>query len=202
MRESGPHGCQCGLPGVDAGHVPEEDPRLSLPAWIEHVIQGGPTPGSPALWTRAKQKRKFGQKGRLTKEKKKRGDFLLQEYFRRENYSLKLIPKNRRRVKLQALLRHINSKTIELQRVKTVIILQKMVSTSTFRSTSKRAFFASYSHDGSSCSPTVVSSTGGPGQKGLCGLTHFLRRRGFVGLVSEGEFGSILPVKAKASSAY
>ena len=40
-RECGPHGCQCGLAGVDAGHVPEEDPRLSLPAWVEHVIQGG-----------------------------------------------------------------------------------------------------------------------------------------------------------------
>ena len=26
---------------MDAGHVPEEDPRLSLSAWIEHVIQGG-----------------------------------------------------------------------------------------------------------------------------------------------------------------
>ena len=41
--------------------------------------------------------------------------------------SLKVIPKNRRRVKLQAILLLINSKTIELQRVKTVIILQKMV---------------------------------------------------------------------------
>ena len=40
MRECGPHGCQCGLAGVDAGHVPEEGPRLSLSAWIEHVIQG------------------------------------------------------------------------------------------------------------------------------------------------------------------
>ena len=35
-----------------------------------------------------KQKRKFGQKGRLTKEKKRRGTFLLQEYFRRGNYFL------------------------------------------------------------------------------------------------------------------
>ena len=26
---------------MDAGHVPEEDPRLSLSAWIEHVIQSG-----------------------------------------------------------------------------------------------------------------------------------------------------------------
>ena len=34
-----------------------------------------PTPGDPALWTRAKQKRKFGQKGRLTKEKKREGTF-------------------------------------------------------------------------------------------------------------------------------
>ena len=45
-----------------------------------------PTPGSPALWTRAKQKRKLGQKGRLTKEKKRKGTFLLQEHFRRGNY--------------------------------------------------------------------------------------------------------------------
>ena len=35
-----------------------------------------------------KQKRKFGQKGRLTKEKKRRGNFLLQEYFWRGNYFL------------------------------------------------------------------------------------------------------------------
>ena len=41
VRESGPHGCQCGLAGVDAGHAPEEDPRLSLSALIEHVIQSG-----------------------------------------------------------------------------------------------------------------------------------------------------------------
>ena len=41
VRECGPHGGQGGLAGVDAGHVPEEDPRLSLFAWIEHVIQSG-----------------------------------------------------------------------------------------------------------------------------------------------------------------
>ena len=40
VRECGPHG-QGGLAGVDAGHVPEEDPRLSLPAWIEHAVQCG-----------------------------------------------------------------------------------------------------------------------------------------------------------------
>ena len=43
------------------------------------------------------------------------------------NYSFKLIQKNRRRVKLQASLLHINSKSIDLQRVKTVIIFGKMV---------------------------------------------------------------------------
>ena len=61
---------------------------------------------------------------------KKRRDFLLQEYFRRGNYfyySFKLIQKNQRRVKLQSLQFYLNSKTIELQRVKTVIILGKMV---------------------------------------------------------------------------
>ena len=41
VRVCGPHGGQGGLAGVDAGHVPEEDPRLSLSAWIEHVIQSG-----------------------------------------------------------------------------------------------------------------------------------------------------------------
>ena len=41
VRESGPHGGQGGLAGVDAGHVPEKDPRLSLPAWIEHAVQCG-----------------------------------------------------------------------------------------------------------------------------------------------------------------
>ena len=40
------------------------------------------------------------------------------------------IQKNRRRVKLQALQFYINSNTIDLQRVKTVIILRKMVETS------------------------------------------------------------------------
>ena len=44
------------------------------------------------------------------------------------HYSYKLIQINRRRVKLQALQLHINSKTIDLQRVKTVIIFGGMVS--------------------------------------------------------------------------
>ena len=42
-------------------------------------------------------------------------------------YSFKLIPKNRRGVKLQALQFLINSKTIGLKRVKTVIIFAAMV---------------------------------------------------------------------------
>ena len=47
-------------------------------------------------------------------DKKKGGNFLLQEFFWRGfflYYSFKLIPKNRRHVKLQALQFHINSKT-------------------------------------------------------------------------------------------
>ena len=64
--------------------------------------------------------------------KKKRGEnFLLQEYFRRGiyfYYRKRLSPKNRRRVKLQSLQFKINSKTIGLQRVKTVIISAQMVS--------------------------------------------------------------------------
>ena len=38
VRECGLHGGQGGLTGVDAGHVPEKDPRLSLRAWIEHAV--------------------------------------------------------------------------------------------------------------------------------------------------------------------
>ena len=30
-----------GLAGVDAGHVPEEDPRLSFLARVQHVVQTG-----------------------------------------------------------------------------------------------------------------------------------------------------------------
>ena len=39
--ESGLHGGQGGLAGVDAGHVPEKDPRLSFFAWVHHVVQTG-----------------------------------------------------------------------------------------------------------------------------------------------------------------
>ena len=34
-------GGQGGLAGVDAGHVPEKDPRLSFFAWVHHVVQTG-----------------------------------------------------------------------------------------------------------------------------------------------------------------
>ena len=62
--------------------------------------------------------------------KKKGGTFYFRNISGEEfNFydSLKLIPKNRRRAKLQTLQFHINSKTIELQRVKTVIIFAEMV---------------------------------------------------------------------------
>ena len=39
--ESGLHGGQGSLAGVDAGHVPENDPRLSFFAWVHHVVQTG-----------------------------------------------------------------------------------------------------------------------------------------------------------------
>ena len=39
--ESGLHGGQGGLAGVDADHVPGKDPRLSLFAWVHHVVQIG-----------------------------------------------------------------------------------------------------------------------------------------------------------------
>ena len=35
VRERRPHGSQGGLAGVDAGHVPEKDPR------VQHVVQCG-----------------------------------------------------------------------------------------------------------------------------------------------------------------
>ena len=41
VRECGLHGGQGGLAGVDAGHVPEKDPRLSLPPRVHHVVQCG-----------------------------------------------------------------------------------------------------------------------------------------------------------------
>ena len=41
VRESGLHGGQGGLAGVDAGHVPEKDPRLSFIACVQHVVQTG-----------------------------------------------------------------------------------------------------------------------------------------------------------------
>ena len=33
------HGGQSGLTGMDAGHLPEKDPRLSLPPRVHHVVQ-------------------------------------------------------------------------------------------------------------------------------------------------------------------
>ena len=39
--ERRPHGGQGGVAGVDAGHDPEKDPRLSFIAWVQHVIQCG-----------------------------------------------------------------------------------------------------------------------------------------------------------------
>ena len=41
VRKSGPDGGQGGLAGVDAGHAPEEDPRLSLLARVHHGVQSG-----------------------------------------------------------------------------------------------------------------------------------------------------------------
>ena len=64
-----------------------------------------------------KQKRKFGQKGRLTKEKKREGTFYYGNITGEEfnfYYSFKLIPKNRRRVIFHAFQFYINSKTIGL----------------------------------------------------------------------------------------
>ena len=37
MRESGLHGGQGGLTGVDAGHTPEKDPRLYFPARVQQA---------------------------------------------------------------------------------------------------------------------------------------------------------------------
>ena len=75
-----------------------------------------PTPGDPALWTRAKTKAQIWAKGPPDKRKKKRGTFYYRNISGEEIYfynNLKLIPKNRRRVKLQAL-QFFYSKTIGL----------------------------------------------------------------------------------------
>ena len=67
----------------------------------------------PGIVDTSKTKAQIWAKGRLTKEKKKRGDF----YYRNISgegiilyYSLKLIQKNQRRVKLQTAQFYINSK--------------------------------------------------------------------------------------------
>ena len=39
--KSGPHGGQGAVAGVDVGHVPEKDPRLSFAARVQHVVQCG-----------------------------------------------------------------------------------------------------------------------------------------------------------------
>ena len=41
VRERHPHGGHGGLAGVDAGHVPEKDPRLSFLSRVHHVVQCG-----------------------------------------------------------------------------------------------------------------------------------------------------------------
>ena len=41
VRESCHHGGQGGLTGVDAGHAPEKDPRLSFLVRVQHVVQSG-----------------------------------------------------------------------------------------------------------------------------------------------------------------
>ena len=69
-------------------------------------------------------------KSRLTRKKKKRELFITGIFPARELFYitvLKLIQKNRRRVKLQSLQFYINSKTIKLQRVKSAIIFAAMV---------------------------------------------------------------------------
>ena len=70
-------------------------------------------------------------KAKLTTKKNKKRELF---YYRNisgegiiSHFSLISIQKNRRRVKLQSLQFHINSKTIKLQRVKTVFTFSKMV---------------------------------------------------------------------------
>ena len=74
-----------------------------------------PTPGDPASWTRAKTKAQIWAKG--PPDKKKEGTFYYKNISGEEfifYYSFKLIPKTRRRGKLQSLQFKINSKTIGL----------------------------------------------------------------------------------------
>ena len=76
------------------------------------------------------QNRALGQEADWPEKKKSKGTFCCKNISGEGiilNYSLKLIQKTRRRGKLQALRQHINSKTIGLSRVKTVIVVWKMV---------------------------------------------------------------------------
>ena len=102
---------RCGVrdDGVPVLHVEPLRARLrQLRVVLQELEQDDddPRPETQHRGHEQKQKRKFGQKGRLTKEKKRErgllitGDISGEEFF---YYSFKLIPKNRRRVKLQAL---------------------------------------------------------------------------------------------------
>ena len=85
----------------------------------------------PLLFRSCSMKTSLANDFAVVRLENERGTFLIQEYFRRRiyfYYSFKLIPKTRRRGKLQTLQFYINSKTIGLQRVKSVIIFAGMVS--------------------------------------------------------------------------
>ena len=71
----------------------------------------------------------------MSRKKKEEGTFYYKNISGEgiiSHYSLILIEKNRRRVKLQSLQFYLNSKTIKLQRVKTVINFAEMVITHFF----------------------------------------------------------------------
>ena len=98
--------CRVRDDGVPVLHVEKIRARLrKLRVVLQELEQDDdevvtPRPETQHCGHEQKQKRKVGQKGRLTKNKKE--GTLLQEYFRRGiyfYYSFKLIPKNRRRVK-------------------------------------------------------------------------------------------------------
>ena len=82
--------CRVWDDGVPVLHVEPIPARMrQLRVVVQELEHRHPTPGSPALWTRAKQKRKFGQKGRLnvrsTAQKKKR-NLKLQENIPQGNF--------------------------------------------------------------------------------------------------------------------
>ena len=126
MSISSGSGCASGM---GASSSPSVASAMASPLGLRERAGCYPTPGAPTC----RDERPIScawARGPLTKEKK-RGDFLLQEYFRRGNkFVLQFFLNSEKSTPgeiFQILQFYTNSKTIKMQRVKSVIIFAKMV---------------------------------------------------------------------------